>query len=71
MSAAVARRLAIAFFVLQAVAVTYPGFVPFSRIEPRVLGLPFALVWPTFWIVASGLVLWGLHAVESRRTRED
>lgn len=70
MSVATARRLAIAFFVLQAVAVPYPGFVPFSRIEPRVLGLPFALVWPTAWIVVSGLVLWALHAVESRR-RED
>lgn len=71
MSAAVARRLVIAFFALQVVAATYPGLAPFARIEPRVLGMPFALVWLTLWIVASGLALWGLHAVESRHRRED
>ena len=71
MSVAVARRLAIAFFALQVVAATYPGLALFARIEPRVLGLPFAFVWLTFWIAASGLVLWGLHAVESRHRRED
>jgi len=71
MRAAVAGRLAIAFFSVQTIAVVYPGLVPFSRIEPRVLGLPFSMAWLTFWIVASALVLWGVSVVEGRSRRED
>ena len=70
MSARLARRLAILFFVVQTLAVTYPGLALFSRIEPRVLGVPFAMAWLTFWIVASGLVLWGLHVADARGGEE-
>ena len=50
MSVAAAHWLAIAFFVLQAVAVTYPGFLPFSATLSRhVLGedlrLPSIATW--------------------------
>lgn len=71
MRAAIAHRLAIAFFIVHTVAVIYPGLVPFSRIEPRVLGLPFSMVWLTSWIVASALVLWGVSVAEARSRRED
>lgn len=49
-------RFAVAFFVLYALAVTWPGMIPFNRIRPFVLGLPFSLVWPALWIVLGLLV---------------
>jgi hypothetical protein len=58
--------LAGAFVVLMAVAVTWPGAVPAARIEPRVLGLPFAFAWPALWVVLSGPMLWYVDRVERR-----
>lgn len=50
-------RLVGAFFLLYAVAVTYPGVVPFNRAFPLVGGLPFVLAWYAGWVVLAGLVL--------------
>lgn len=58
------RTLVIAFFLVYAVAVTFPGVVPFNRIFPLVLGLPFVLAWYAGWVVLGGVVLVLYHAAE-------
>jgi hypothetical protein len=45
------------FFLLFTVAVTWPGMIPFNRVEPTVLGLPFNMVWIALWVVLSFVVL--------------
>lgn len=66
MSVRMARGLMTGFFVLFALAVMWPGYVPFNRIRPLVLGLPFSMVWVGLWVLAAALVLWGLDRVEAR-----
>lgn len=66
MSLRTARLLTGAYLVLMAVAVTWPGMVPFARFEPQVLGLPFAFFWVAAWIALAVPVLWVLDRVESR-----
>ncbi|HKJ02184.1 MAG TPA: hypothetical protein VJ997_07005 [Longimicrobiales bacterium] len=61
-----ARFLAGAYLILMAVAVTWPGMVPFARIRPMVLGLPFSFFWPAAWIAMAVPVLYGLDRVERR-----
>lgn len=61
-----ARALTAVYFVWVAVAVTWPGAVPASRVEPVVLGLPFSFFWPALWVALSVPVLWGLDRVERR-----
>jgi hypothetical protein len=64
------RVLAAAYFVAYAVVVTWPGALPFNRVRPLVLGLPFSMAWIALWIVGAGLVLWALDRSEARyRTR--
>lgn len=65
MSLRYARTVALVFLAAYAVAVTWPGMVPFNRIHPLVFGLPFSMVWIAIWIVAGCLVLWMLHRVET------
>ena len=60
-----ARVLAFTFLAAYALAVTWPGMVPFNRVFPLILGLPFNLAWIAVWIVAGCLVLWMLDRVES------
>ena len=64
MSVPAVRRLAVAFFALNVVAVVWPGFGPFNRVEPFVLGLPFNMVWLAGWLVAAMLVLILVERVE-------
>jgi len=61
-----ARRLAVAYFILAAIAVTWPGAVPAARIEPYVFGLPFAFFWPAAWVAVAVPVLYLLDRVERR-----
>ncbi len=65
MSRRAARTLALIFFAAYTLALTYPGFVPFNRIRPFVLGLPFSFFWVVLWVAASLLVLWILHHAET------
>ena len=65
------RRGAVAFFLCFVLAVTWPGMLPFNRIEPLVLGLPFAMVWIALWVLASFLVLLLVDRAESRHRKED
>ncbi|HSM06008.1 MAG TPA: DUF3311 domain-containing protein [Longimicrobiales bacterium] len=69
MSRRTARGLAATYFLLMLVVVTWPGALPFARVRPFVLGLPFSMAWVSGWIIASIFVLWGLDRVE-RRHRE-
>lgn len=64
-----ARRFAIAFFVLYAIAVTFPGVVPFRGPRPFVLGMPIALVWTAAWVVAAFFVFLHLDRAYSAAER--
>jgi hypothetical protein len=60
-------RIAVfAFFVLYALAVTWPGAVPFNRARPFILGLPFSMAWAVLWIVLGCIALWILDWSETR-----
>lgn len=65
MTVGFARAVVVVFLAAYAVAVTWPGMVPFNRIHPLVFGLPFSMAWIAVWIVAGCLVLWMLDRVES------
>jgi NADH:ubiquinone oxidoreductase subunit 2 (subunit N) len=60
--------LAVAFYLAMAFFVTYPGYVPFDRIRPFVLGMPFAMFWQVLCIIASIFVLTGVYRWEKRRS---
>jgi hypothetical protein len=59
-----ARGLTAAYFTAALVAVTWPGLLPFARIRPFVLGLPFSMAWIAAWIAGSVVVLYLLDRVE-------
>lgn len=71
MNARRARQLTIGFFVLYTIFLTFPGVLPFNRIQPLVFGLPFSLLWVTLWVALSGVVLLLLYRVEARAEREE
>ncbi|MBI4545679.1 MAG: DUF3311 domain-containing protein [Gemmatimonadetes bacterium] len=70
MSIRAARRLAVAFFTAYVLVLTYPATLPFNRIRPLVLGLPFSLFWSALWVALAGIVFWILHRAESSAQRE-
>lgn len=53
-------------FALYAIAVTYPGIVPFNRIRPFVFGLPFVFFWIVLWIVVGLVMLIVADVAESQ-----
>ena len=61
-----ARLLAGLYFLAMLAAVTWPGALPFIRVRPLVLGLPFSFAWIAGWILGAVFVLWGLDRVENR-----
>lgn len=69
MSLRTARILTGTYFVLMAIALTWPGMVPFARIRPLVLGLPFGFFWGAAWIAVAVPVLYLLDRVERRHRR--
>lgn len=70
MSLTTARALSGSYFVLMLVFVTWPGFVPFARAEPFVLGLPFSMAWIAGWVAGSVVVLALLDRVEKHHRDE-
>ncbi len=68
MSVRAARTLVIVYLVALTIALTWPGVLPFNRVRPLVLGLPFALFWSALW-VAIGAVF--LLILERAITREE
>jgi hypothetical protein len=71
MSLRAARTFTATYLVLMAIAVTWPGMVPFARIRPMVLGLPFGLFWVAAWIGMAVVVLYLLDLVERRHRDEE
>ena len=66
MSLKTARMLTVAYLVLAMFFVTWPGFLPFARIEPLILGLPFSMAWIAGWVVGVFFCLLLLDRVEKR-----
>ncbi|MEE2898705.1 MAG: DUF3311 domain-containing protein [Gemmatimonadota bacterium] len=70
MSLKTARALTIAYLALMTISVTWPGLLPFARIEPLILGLPFSMAWIAGWVAGSVVVLYLLDRVERRHRQE-
>ena len=45
--------------------------LPFARVRPLILGLPFSFAWVAAWILGAVFVLVGLDRVEKRYRRDD
>ncbi len=72
MSLKTARLLTGAYLVSAMFFVTWPGLLPFARIEPLILGLPFSMAWIAGWVAGVVIVLALLDRVERRyRDRDD
>jgi hypothetical protein len=61
-----ARVLFVLFFTVFAVVLMWPGVLPFNRIEPLVLGLPFSFFWVVLWVALSFFVFLLVHRIEMR-----
>lgn len=61
------RIFAAVYFVLMAIAVTFPGVRPFNTIRPMILGLPFSFAWVVGWVIGAGVVFYLVYLVENRR----
>ena len=70
MSLKTARGLTVGYLVLAMIFVTWPGLVPFARVEPLILGLPFSMAWIAGWIAGVVPVLSLLDRVERRYRRQ-
>jgi hypothetical protein len=44
----------------------FPGVIPFNRILPLVLGMPFVLAWVAFWVALAFLVFSAVDRVLER-----
>lgn len=54
------------YLVASLIAITWPGMLPFDRIRPFVLGLPFSLFWVALWVALGGFALWAVDRFEAR-----
>lgn len=57
------------FYLAATVGLVWPAYAVVGGIRPRVLGLPFSLVYVVLWVVASFAVLLALYLWEGRRER--
>ena len=64
------RAGATIYFVLFLVFVTWPGFVPFNRPLPLVLGLPFNMAMIALWVGFGAVVLFVLDRSEEAHRAE-
>ncbi len=51
------QRLAIAIFILNLLALTWPVLTLFQAPEPLVFGFPMSMAWPIGWILIGWLTL--------------
>ena len=65
-----ARGLTGGYLMLAMIFVTWPGVLPFARVEPLILGLPFSMAWTAGWIAGLVPVLSLLDRVERRHRPE-
>ena len=63
---ALIRRLALGFFLLYLLAVTWPAATLFSSAEPMVFGLPLSMAWPIAWILMAWIALLVLDYFENK-----
>ncbi len=63
------RAGAAIYFALFLIFVTWPGFVPFNRPLPLVLGLPFNLAAIALWVAGGAVVLFALDRSEERNRK--
>ena len=54
------------FLVLNGIVAMWPGLIPFNRVRPFVLGLPFVMAWLTLLLLLVGAALWLLERAERR-----
>ncbi len=62
----VVRTATVAFLLLDGFLTMWPGLVPFNRVHPLVLGLPFVMAWLTLLLLLVGVALWVLEVAERR-----
>ncbi len=60
------RAAVVAFLIVDGVLAMWPGLLPFNRIRPFVLGLPFVMAWLTLLLLLVGAALWLLERAERR-----
>jgi hypothetical protein len=53
--------VAIVYFILMAVAVTFPGLSLVNTVRPLVLGIPFVFAWILIWVAGSTPVFYFLY----------
>ncbi len=70
MSLRAVRTLAGVFFVSYTIVLTYPGLLPFNRIHPLILGLPFYMGWIALWILLGIAVFYLAYRAEEREEDE-
>ncbi len=66
MSLKTARVCASAYILAALIFVTWPGLLPFARIRPFILGMPFSMGWIAGWVAGLVIVLVLLDRVERR-----
>ena len=64
------RRLAIAVFLLNLLAVTWPVLILFRSPEPLVFGLPLSMAWPIAWILIGWVMLLVLYHFDNEGQSE-
>ncbi len=60
------RAAVVAFLIVDGVLAMWPGLLPFNRIRPFVLGLPFVMAWLTFLLILVGMALLVMELAERR-----
>ena len=60
------RKLAIAVFLLNMLAVTWPVLSFFRSPEPFIFGLPMSMAWPIAWILIGWAALLVLDYFENK-----
>ena len=48
-----AMWVAIVYFVAMAIALTFPGIIPFNTIRPFIFGVPFVFAWYIAWLLGA------------------
>lgn len=61
-----ANLVALAYFAIMFVVVTFPGIRPFNTLEPRVFGLPFVFAWTLAWVAGSIFVFLFLYKAHNK-----
>jgi hypothetical protein len=71
MSIRTLRRIVVGYIVAGAIALTWPGVLPFGGSSPRVLGLPFNLFWVAAWALLGFVVMAALERAVTRAEDDD